>query len=85
MLMIRAVLHRISRNAAAIRLIAAFSLALFAPAALGQLPAEEEPRVKVGEKAPEFTLKNQHGQSVTLKRLIGKKPTALVFFRSADW
>lgn len=35
--------------------------------------------LSVGDTAPDFTLKNQHGQEVTLSALRGK-PVALVFF-----
>lgn len=46
---------------------------------------DNQAKVKVGEKAPEFTLQDQDGKKVALKELIKKKPTALVFYRSADW
>ena len=46
---------------------------------------ENQPKVKVGETAPAFTLKDQNGKEASLKTLLAKKPTALVFFRSADW
>ncbi len=43
------------------------------------------PRVKVGETAPAFTLKDQNGKEASLKKLLAQKPAALVFYRSADW
>lgn len=46
---------------------------------------DAEPGIKVGEAAPTFTLKNQKGEDVSLKKLLEEKPTALVFHRSADW
>ena len=36
--------------------------------------------VSVGEKAPDFTLTNQHGEEVTLSSFQGKKPVVLVFY-----
>ena len=34
----------------------------------------------VGDQAPDFTLTNQHGESVTLSEFKGKKAVVLVFF-----
>jgi mycoredoxin-dependent peroxiredoxin len=36
--------------------------------------------VNVGELAPDFTLTNQHGESVTLSDYRGEKPVVLVFY-----
>jgi len=36
--------------------------------------------VSVGEKAPDFTLTNQHGEEVTLSKFVGKKPVVVVFY-----
>ena len=36
--------------------------------------------VAVGEKAPKFTLTNQHGEEVSLASFEGKKPVVLVFY-----
>jgi len=48
-------------------------------------PAEKT-GIEVGEKAPEFTLKDQNGEEVSLSALIkDSKSVALVFYRSADW
>ena len=46
---------------------------------------EEKTGLKVGSKAPDFTLKNQDGNEVSLVDLRKKGPIALVFHRSADW
>lgn len=35
---------------------------------------------EIGEKAPDFELNNQHGESVKLSSFIGKKPVVLVFY-----
>jgi hypothetical protein len=39
----------------------------------------------VGEKVPDFTLPDQHGQRWTLPELMGPHGLLLVFSRSADW
>jgi len=41
--------------------------------------------LKVGETAPEFELRDQHGTARSLASLAGPKGTMLVFYRSADW
>lgn len=46
---------------------------------------KEEVGIKVGEKAPEFKLKDQDGKEVALKDLLKEDKVALVFYRSADW
>ena len=40
---------------------------------------------QVGERVPEFTLKDQSGKSWTLQSIMGPKGAMLVFQRSADW
>ncbi len=42
-----------------------------------------DPGIKVGEKAPDFSLKNAFGKSVTLKDELKKGPVILVFYRGA--
>jgi len=39
----------------------------------------------VGQKAPDFSLRDQSGQEQTLESLKGEHGTILLFFRSADW
>lgn len=46
---------------------------------------DEKTGLKVGEKAPEFTLKDQAGKERALKDLLKDGPVALVFYRSASW
>jgi cytochrome oxidase Cu insertion factor (SCO1/SenC/PrrC family) len=53
--------------------------------AKGKPAAEEQTGVKVGEKAPKFTLKDQEGRERSLDDLLKKGKVALVFYRSADW
>lgn len=40
---------------------------------------------QVGEKVPDFSLKDQYGNVQTLKSIMGPKGAMLVFVRSADW
>ncbi|MFZ3332726.1 MAG: hypothetical protein WA197_18980 [Candidatus Acidiferrales bacterium] len=39
----------------------------------------------VGQKAPDFSLRDQFGRVQTLESLRGANGTVLLFFRSADW
>jgi cytochrome oxidase Cu insertion factor (SCO1/SenC/PrrC family) len=48
-------------------------------------PAEAQPGVKVDEKAPRFTLKDQEGKDRSLDEFLARGKVALVFYRSADW
>jgi len=47
----------------------------------GELRATELERVKVGQTAPDFTLEDVDGKSLTLSDFRGKKTVALVFYR----
>jgi hypothetical protein len=40
---------------------------------------------QVGERVPDFSLKDQFGKTVTLQSIMGAKGAMLVFVRSADW
>jgi peroxiredoxin len=40
---------------------------------------------QIGERAPDFTLPDQHGQPRRLSSMLGPNGALLVFFRSADW
>jgi peroxiredoxin len=40
---------------------------------------------QVGERVPEFTLKDQNGKTWTRQSIMGSKGAMLVFVRSADW
>jgi hypothetical protein len=69
--------------------------ATVASALLGvPIMAQSPPRVpvdvsklgpQVGERVPDFSLKDQTGKTWTLQSIIGPKGAMLVFFRSADW
>ena len=47
--------------------------------------APEKTGLAVGQKAPDFTLKDQTDHEVSLESQLKKGPVALVFYRSADW
>jgi hypothetical protein len=40
---------------------------------------------QVGERVPDFSLLDQHGERQTLQSLTGPRGLMLVFVRSADW
>ena len=40
---------------------------------------------QVGERVPDFSLKDQNGKLQTLQSIMGPKGAMLVFLRSADW
>ena len=54
--------------------------------------AQSAPRIdvsklgpQVGERVPDFSLKDQNGKPWTLQSIMGPKGVMLVFCRSADW
>jgi hypothetical protein len=40
---------------------------------------------QVGERVPDFSLKDQNGRAQNLQSIMGPRGAMLVFFRSADW
>jgi AhpC/TSA family len=40
---------------------------------------------QVGQRVPDFNLKDQNGKQWTLQSIMGAKGAMLVFVRSADW
>ena len=40
---------------------------------------------QVGDRPPEFSLKDQFGKTQTIESIMGPKGAMLVFVRSADW
>ena len=40
---------------------------------------------QVGERVPDFSLKDQFGKTQTLQSIMGPRGAMLVFQRSADW
>jgi peroxiredoxin len=61
------------------------SLAAPAPAALASAATAEMPGLKVGDTAPNFTLRDSAGAEYRLQDLVRKGKVALVFVRSANW
>ena len=57
--------------------LAVATLAVAQPAAQ---PAPPTPTVKVGDMAPDFTLKDQNGKQVSLHDFLGKQNVALAFY-----
>ena len=57
------------------------------PEAVIEKSAAIEPTgpIAVGQKAPNFRLKDQHGQEQARQVLLTDGNVALVFYRSADW
>jgi peroxiredoxin len=41
--------------------------------------------LRAGQKAPDFSARDQFGETQTLETLRGRKGTVLLFYRSADW
>jgi hypothetical protein len=76
-----------------IRLTLAASALLWAAGLLAQQPAPPAAtRIdvsklgpQVGERVPDFNLRDQNGRPRTLQSIIGPRGAMLVFVRSADW
>ncbi len=67
-------------------LLLTLSLSVAACAEEGALAPDEMTGIKIGEKAPDFTLKDQNGVDQTLSALLaGDDTVVLNFFRSARW
>ena len=66
-------------------------VAMSAPAARAQAPgARQKVDVsklgpQVGQRVPDFSLRDQTGRTQTLQSIMGPRGAMLVFFRSADW
>lgn len=61
--------------------LAALLAASFIPAArAADQQAPPQPKVKVGDMAPDFTLTDQNGNKVSLHEFKGKKNVALAFY-----
>lgn len=49
------------------------------------LPEVQRLGPQIGERVPDFTLTDQHGQPRPLASLMERNGLMLVFYRSADW
>ncbi len=70
--------------------LAMFFMGMTAWAARAQTPTRRKIDVsklgpQVGERVPDFSLKDQQGKTWTLPSIMGPKGAMLVFVRSADW
>lgn len=66
--------------------LAIFLLGAAAPVELGPkdgagLPPTDLERIKIGDKAPDFTLENLDGKKIALGNYRGKRNVVLVFYR----
>lgn len=72
---------------AALAIFAVFAVLAVSPrspvAAAGQDTATST--VEVGQAAPDFELKDAHGESHRLSELLERGPVVLEFFRSGGW
>lgn len=76
------------RNARTAALVAAVFAVAWCAGSYGQgdpAPEEMTGTVKVGDKAPDFTLMGVDGEEHSLSEYTSKGNVALMFFRSADW
>lgn len=65
--------------------VAAAMIALPLGAFAQHNPAASDHPLKVGAKAPSFTLKDQKGQDQSLDAMLKDGKVAVVFHRSANW
>jgi cytochrome oxidase Cu insertion factor (SCO1/SenC/PrrC family) len=66
-------------------LLGVLALPAVAPLRAADPAPEAKTGLKVGTKAPAFTLKDQAGQDRSLDEFLKAGKVALVFHRSADW
>ena len=78
---------RVSFVVAAAVLVSLFTIGVRAQQAppAPPLPDVQKLGPQVGNRVPDFTLKDQEGRPRSLASLVGPKGLMLVFFRSADW
>jgi hypothetical protein len=89
--------ERLASKFAFVELLAAFGIALALLASL-LTPGASVARIthpsridvsklgpQVGQRVPDFSLKDQNGKTQTLQSIMGPKGAMLVFIRSADW
>lgn len=73
-----------------VMILATFIVGMTTWAARAQTPTRKKIDVsklgpQVGERVPDFRLKDQNGKTQTLQSIMGPKGAMLVFVRSADW
>jgi len=86
--MIHLTTMRLSRHSAPPLAVALLAALLAQTAAMAQSPTRIDVSKlgpQVGERVPDFTLKDQNGKPWTLQSIMGPKGVMLVFCRSADW
>ena len=57
------------------------TFAQLGPKDVGDLSPTDLQRIKVGQPAPDFTLEDMEGKSISLSDFRGKKTVVLVFYR----
>ena len=87
-LMVHLATMRLSRRPAPPLALALLAALLVQTAVMSQSP----PKIDVsklgpqlGERVPDFSLKDQNGKPWTVQSIMGPKGAMLVFYRSADW
>ena len=73
------------KRSAELAALAATALVAAGTFAQDEWAPEEMTGIKIGDKAPDFTLTNYDGTEKTLSDLVKQGTVALVFFRSANW
>jgi hypothetical protein len=68
-----------------ISIIAATSASILAAQSPGQKIDVSKLGPQVGERVPDFSLRDQNGKPRNLQSIMGSKGAMLVFYRSADW
>jgi len=68
-----------------ISIIAATSASILVAQSPGQKIDLSKLGPQVGERIPDFSLKDQNGKPWTLQSIMGPQGAMLVFYRSADW
>lgn len=67
------------------RIMFTLTTALLLAATTVAEPPDAKTGLQVGEKAPAFTLKDQHGKERSLEEFTKKGTVAIIFHRSANW